>query len=104
MHRQAVVAKKQHACCPGGASAKRTNETTPKGACKCKFKAPSDASPVSSQLIVPPVQVFAALPSVLPEPQARPVVVCTVEVLFHSDSSPPIVTRHPDLGRAPPVA
>ncbi len=104
MHQARVQPKLTTSCCPKKAASETKNMPQPKAGCKCRISAPRTTAQATAQLAEPPVQVFGPVPPI-PWDLTLPVIdFPTNEILFHSDSSPPIVARHPDLGRAPPAA
>jgi hypothetical protein len=71
--------------------------------CKCQLKSAPIANPA------PTVAPSISIPIEISMPLAPPVCLLTEPefiaspILFQGDSSPPIVVRQPDLGRAPPA-
>jgi hypothetical protein len=103
MHKQPKEVEPK-SCCPDKATAQARSDDQPKSKCSCSFKASPDAAQNDAKLALPITELVVVLPAIPAEPKLAALVIEPREVLFHSDSSPPIVSRHPDLGRAPPAA
>lgn len=107
MHKAAPSpdASATHDCCAGKAAAGPAPEKPGKDGCKCEFKASPDVAPALQALIkgISPLPTAAIAPVAIEVPQPPPSP-RGAAAIFHSDSSPPNVFHHPDLGRAPPSA
>ena len=103
MHRAAVKAEPT-SCCPKKLVAQSLPDEGQQSGCSCNFKAPPDLAQDDLKLALPITELVAVLPEMRGEPILAVLVIEPREVLFQCDSSPPIVARHPDLGRAPPAA
>lgn len=99
-------AKAVRSCCDSESSlpGKSVREQKPQAHC-CAWigkTTPPDATIGSQHLASQPAPV---LPAIVPESLDLPTQILQAQaaaILFHSDSSPPNVFYHPDLGRAPP--
>jgi hypothetical protein len=90
-------------CC-GGKADKAETPKPKTGGCDCQLEASPDPIAKDARSVLPALPTLVlAVPEVLPDftpaltGRAKP-------ILFHSDSSPPGISRHPHLGRAPPTA
>ena len=102
MHVPAPVERTPRSCCSAKKDAAKAEPQT-KESCSCEIRSIPDAIPATIATVPMSPTWVAALPqtSVLVPQSVSPV---GRRIEFFADSSPPIVFRHPDRGRAPPAA
>ncbi len=104
MHAKKEPAKvDSHGCCAGSKSKSSPVSTKAQSSeCKCAIRSAPQGT-LSTEAITPsasPITVFD-LPEAI-ELLVSPMPIVAFQIHFSGDSSPPIVSYHPDFGRAPP--
>ncbi len=99
----------EHSCCPEKLKdpPPAQEPSSPKESdknCECGISGPTDVMPLTAKMLdVSAVIVLALAPESTVFYESKPPANWQ-PILLSSDSSPPSVFHHPDLGRAPPVA
>ena len=101
---KAKVQPKKHSCCPEKSLGAQEEPEKPAASCNCRIQAPDEPAQTPGKLVAPTLWFIMVPQSPGVVSEVTITTVATDEILFCSDSSPPTVTRHPDLGRAPPAA
>lgn len=105
MHeKQEAQKEKAHSCCPSDGKEAPEKPQKRSDRCKCQIRSAPDAAAPNISFAAPPAPLVIAL-SVGPLEITIPAVSTELQPIhLHSGNPPPTVTRHPDLGRAPPAA
>ena len=103
MH-EASQPKQTQSCCPEREPATPVSDESAKASCNCRISPLSDLADHTVAVVTIPILVFVMPALQLDICQSEAVVDSVRAILFHSDSSPPNIGRHPDSGRAPPFA
>lgn len=95
---------KPKSCCPESADGEGIAAKPSPTECDCAFTSWPETAKVDAAAPTVNPQIALAPAPALETPQPAPGPVVELCIHFRGDLPPPIVARHPDLGRAPPAA